>query len=58
MGNQNPFCLQVSKSSPCEDASALLLIDYVKNNPFYFPTMLLFEDDLLRTDERSQVFFL
>lgn len=31
-------------------ASAVLLIDYVNNNPFYFSRILLFEDDLLRID--------
>lgn len=56
--NQNPFGLQVSKSSPCMGAPAVLLIDYVNNNPFYFPRILLFEDDLLRIDERSWFFFL
>lgn len=32
------------------DAFAVVLIDYVNNNPFYFSRTLLFEDDLLRIE--------
>lgn len=40
----------VSESSPPMGASAVLLIDYINNNPFHFSRILLFEDDLLRID--------
>lgn len=40
------------------DTSSVSLFDYVNYHSFYFSVIVIFEDDLLRIDERSCFFFL
>jgi len=45
-----PLVCRYLNLPPALGASAVLLIDYVNNNPFHFSRILLFEDDLLGID--------